>query len=185
MVQLREKDLPPDELLSLAHRLRSLTMSRVWLFINGRVDVALASAADGVQLGEEALTVEAARRDSGGRLLIGRSVHSAEGAATAETEGAGMLVVGTIFPTGTHPGRKASGLGLLEQISVLVSVPFLGIGGVNAGNVESVIGAGASGVAVVTAITESGDPKGAAAALVERAEAAWTATAARRVANAT
>ena len=159
LVQLREKDVPARQLLELAQRLRALTAGRALLFVNDRVDVALACGADGVQLGEEGLPVEEARRVSGGRLLVGRSVHSVEGAKKAQAEGADVLVVGTIFPTDSHPGAAPSGAGLLERVHRSVRIPFLAIGGVRADNVESVIRAGASGAAVIGSIMRSEDPK--------------------------
>ncbi len=173
MVQLREKDMPARELLALAEKLRKVTEGRALLFVNDRLDVALACGADGAQLGEEGLPVEAARRVAGSRLLLGRSVHSAEGASDAEAKGADLLIVGTIFPTGSHPGAEAAGVRLLEQTRERVEVPFLAIGGVNAENVASVIRAGASGAAVITAITKSADPMRASRALMERIEDAW------------
>ena len=97
MIQLREKDLPASELLSLARELRSVTEGRALLIVNDRVDVALLSGADGVQLGEKGLDAASARRLVGPDMLIGRSVHSVEGAAEAEADGADFLVLGTIF----------------------------------------------------------------------------------------
>ncbi len=77
MVQLREKDLPSGDLYALAVRLRDITSGKALLFVNDRIDVALACGADGVQLGEDALPLEAARRAAADGVLLGRSVHSA------------------------------------------------------------------------------------------------------------
>ncbi len=175
MVQLREKDLPAAEMLALASRLRKVTRDRAMLFINDRVDVALACEADGVQLGEKGLPVEAARRAAAGRLLLGRSVHSVEGAAAAEAEGADMVVVGAIFESESHPGVSAAGLGLLRRVSDRVSVPVVAIGGVTSANVSSVIAAGASGAAVIGDIVASDDPERAAGALLDRMNKMWRA----------
>ena len=175
MVQLREKDLPETELLRLARCLRDLTAGRALLFINDRVDIALDSDADGVQLGEESMTVGAARGLVGSSVLIGRSVHGVEGGATAESDGADLLVAGTVFPSKSHPGRAAAGVGLLERLRCRVSVPFLAIGGVSASNIGSVVRSGAAGAAVISAVTESGDPERAARELVEAMRAAWAA----------
>ena len=173
LIQLREKDMAASRLLALAKRLRNLTNGRALLFINDRIDVALACGADGVQLGEEALSLEAARRVSGGRLLLGRSVHSVESAATAEAAGADLLLLGTIFPTESHAGVAAGGLELLERVRRHVGLPILAIGGVNADTVASVIRAGASGAAVITAITRSPDPNSAAREIMAEMAAAW------------
>ena len=173
LVQIREKDLPASQLLALARRLRELINGRALLFVNDRVDVAVACGADGVQLGEEGLPVEAARRVAGRRLLVGRSVHSVEGAVTAEAQGADLLVVGAIFPSRSHAEPVPAGLGLLQQVSRRVRIPFLAIGGVTAENVPSVLEAGASGAAVISAIARSEDPRAASTKLAERMREAW------------
>ena len=174
MVQLREKDLPARELLLLAERLRDITAGKALLFVNDRVDVALACDADGVQLGEEGLPLDATRRVSDGKLLLSRSVHSVRGAVEAQMQGADILIVGTVFPTGSHPGVDAAGVKLLEEVRQHVKVPFLAIGGIKLENVESVIMGGASGAAVITAITRSTDPGQASLDLRDRINNAWS-----------
>ena len=173
MVQLREKDLPGGLLLELAARLRKVTAGTALLVVNERVDVAMASGADGVQLGEEGLSVEVARRLAGEGLLIGRSVHSVDGALEAQEQGADFLVVGTIFPTGSHPGTGAAGPGLLSSLAGRVGIPYLAIGGVTAENAAAVVDAGASGAAVISAILAARDPEAAARELKQVLEAAW------------
>jgi len=175
LVQLREKDLSGGQLLELAERLRKVTRGLALLFINERVDVAVACGADGVQLGEEGMPVEAARKVAGESLLISRSVHSQEGALTAEAQGADFLVVGTIFPTGSHPGAEAAGPQLLSSIAGRTSIPFAGIGGINTANVSQVISAGASGAAVISAILAAEDPELAARELRMAIDVAWRA----------
>ena len=108
MVQLREKDMPGGPLLELAHRLRDLTAGRALFIVNERMDVALASQADGVQLGEDAMPVEATR-ELAAHSLIGRSVHDPQGAAEAERAGADFLVAGTIFSSPSHQGGSTAG----------------------------------------------------------------------------
>ena len=173
IVQLREKDMAPGALLDLARRLRAVTASRARLFVNDRVDVALASGADGVQLAENSIPVETARSIAGGALLIGRSVHGAGAALDAARAGADMLIFGTVFPTATHPDLPPSGVGPLAEISRHQVVPVLGIGGITAGNVGAVVQSGASGAAVITAITESPDPQEAVRALRRAMTGAW------------
>ena len=174
LVQLREKHMPAGPLLDLAIRLRSITQGKALLFVNDRVDVALACGADGVQLGEESLSASAVRNIVGDRLLMGRSVHSVEGAIEAEEQGADLLVVGTIFPSQSHPGLASAGPGLLAQVRKDVKIPFLAIGGITADNVSSVIKAGASGAAVIGAIGASEDPMMAARGLWEALTHAWS-----------
>lgn len=176
IVQLREKDLPPSQLYALALRLRDAIAGKALLFVNDRVDVALACGADGVQLGEEALPLDAARAAArGGNLILSRSVHSAAGAAAAHIQGADLLTLGTIFPTGSHPGVQTGGLELVKEVAAAVSLPFLAIGGVKPDNAAALIAAGAWGAAVISAIAASPDPRAAASALTQNMKAGWAA----------
>jgi thiamine-phosphate pyrophosphorylase len=172
-VQLREKDLPDRPLLALARALREATAGAALLFVNGRVDVALAADADGVQLGEAALSVAAARRLAGRRLVIGRSVHDVAGAAAAERAGADLLVLGTVYPSRSHPGGAAGGEALVRQVCARVHLPVIGIGGITAANAAAVVRAGAAGVAVISAILAAPEPAEAAAALRRAVDTAY------------
>ena len=163
MVQLRKKDLPGRALLEVGQRLKQAIDGRALLIINERVDVAQACDADGVQLGEDGLPVPVVRRLLGEGKLIGRSVHGVEAAMQAESEGADFLVVGTIFTTGSHPGAKPAGVGLLTEVAQRVKVPFLGIGGITADNVAEVMRAGSTGAALISAIGNAPDPREASA----------------------
>ena len=173
IVQLREKDMPAGQLLELALRIRDITDSKAGLFVNDRIDVALACEADGVQLGAESIPVEAARDLVRGDLLIGRSVHAVDSAIDASLAGADLLIFGAVFATATHPGRPPGGVGPLAELSRHDTAPVLGIGGIAPGNVGQVVDAGASGAAVITAITESHDPQEAARALKQAMAGAW------------
>ena len=144
--------------------------------MNDRVDVALASGADGVQLAENSIPVEAARSLVGDDLLIGRSVHSVGDAIDANRAGADMLVLGAVFATASHPDQPPSGVGPLAELSRHGLAPVLGIGGITPDNVGEVVEAGASGAAVITAITESPDPQEAARALRRAMTVAWKRT---------
>ena len=168
MVQLREKDLPARALLDLARRLRESADGNALLIVNDRVDVAILAEADGVQLGEDGLDVASARRLLGPDKLIGRSVHTVGGAIVAEREGADYLALGTIYPTASHPGAPTGGIELVRAAARAVSVPILAIGGITTNNAAAVMDAGASGVAVITAITLADDPASAARELSVR-----------------
>ena len=172
LVQLREKDLHGAQLLDLATRLRHAIGDRALLVVNERVDVAAALPADGVQLGEDAVPVPAARRILGPDMLIGRSVHSVDGAGQAVRDGADFLLVGTMFASRSHPGEEPAGPGLLARIAARYSLPAIGIGGITADNCHQVMEAGASGVAVITGILASPDPCSAAQRLKEAIQAA-------------
>ncbi len=176
IVQLREKDMAAGRLLDLALALRRITESRASLFVNDRVDVALACYADGVQLGEGSIPVEAARDLVGGDILIGRSVHSVAGGVDAARAGADALVFGAVYATASHPGKPPGGLAPLAELERHGAAPVLGIGGITPENAGEVVGAGASGAAVITAITESPDPQAAARSLRRAMTEAWRRT---------
>ena len=172
IVQLREKDLPAAELYSLALRVKDVVGNRALLFVNDRLDVAMAAGVDGVQLGESALPVEAARRIAGENLLLGRSVHSVSGAIEAESQGADLLTLGTIFLTASHPGVRTGGTELVKEVASAVTIPLLGIGGIDASNAKQVIREGAAGVAIISAISTAQDPALAATGLCNAMRAA-------------
>ena len=173
MVQIREKDLSGGALLELVSCLKKAVGSETLLMVNERADVALACGVHGVQLGEEGLPVSVARTLVGRDLLIGRSVHSLDAAVQGEEEGADFLIVGTIFPTASHPEAQPAGVGLLTQIARRVRIPFLGIGGINSGNIGDVMDAGASGAAVIRSVLAANRPGEAAAELWQRMHSAW------------
>ncbi len=175
-VQLREKDLPPDELLSLAGRLREITLGRSLLLVNGPLDVALAAVADGLHLPEAAPPVERPRPG----FLVGRSVHSVEAARRAEAEGADYLIAGPVYQTRSHPGVQPAGVPLIEEVTRRVRTPTLAIGGVTAERVDEVVRAGASGIAVISAILAKGDRRAAARGLRRALDAAWVGAGAAR-----
>ena len=159
MVQLREKDMGSKELLPLAIKIRKMTSGRALFFVNQDLEVALESEADGMQLGEDAGSVQLIRNMGGDSLLLGRSVHDLEGGKLAENEGCDLLVAGTIFPTASHPDQRPKGLELIANLSSEITIPFIGIGGVKPHNARSLVNCGATGVAVMTAITEAQDPE--------------------------
>jgi thiamine monophosphate synthase len=94
--------------------------------------------------------------------FVGRSVHSVDAAIRAEQEGCDYIVAGSIFPTTSHPNGPAAGVKLIEDIARAVNIPILAIGGITAANARKCIEAGASGVAVISAIFDAEDPKQAA-----------------------
>lgn len=162
MVQVRAPGLAVSDLLELATEVVARVGRRALVIINDRVDVALAVGAAGVQLGEQGLTVSAAREAAADRLLIGRSVHSAEGAEQATAAGADFLVLGTVFTSISHPGRTGAGVDLVRRAASVTRLPLLGIGGITPGNAGDVVAAGARGVAVISAILSAPDPERAA-----------------------
>jgi thiamine-phosphate pyrophosphorylase len=135
------------------------------LFVNDRLDIALAFKARGVQLGTGSLPVSAARRlDTA--WWIGKSVHDLAEAEAAQAEGADYLLVGPVYATGTHPGRAPIGLDALSRIARL-DLPVIAIGGIDTERALEVKAAGAYGIAAIRALWESADPEGSARWMLE------------------
>lgn len=160
VVQVREKDLGADALAALARRLREVTEGRALLIINRSLGAACESGADGVHLPEHVPMPE----ERAG-LIVGRSVHTVEAAERAEREGVEYVVAGPIYKTRSHPRATPAGLDLVRNITEVVSVPVIAIGGIDYQRVPDVMRAGASGVAVISAILGSSNPREAAAQL--------------------
>ena len=176
LVQMREKDLPDAIQLALAQRLRDVTNGKALLFVNDSVSIAEASGADGVQLTAQSRSIASARARAARPLLIGRSVHGVDAAREAAAQGADLLVVGTVYPSPTHPGQPPAGVGLVGWCAQ-AGVPVVGIGGITAQNVGAVMQAGASGVAVISAVLGSPNPADAASQLAAAVRGAAVASA--------
>ena len=168
-VQLREKDLPVRELLALAKDMRQLTSEyRAKLFINDRADVALAAGADGVHVGGMSIPIAAVRRIVGNEMLIGASTHSLNEAKTAQDEGADFITFGPIFETESKKKYGAPvGLCELKKLNNNTSMPVFGLGGVKCGNLIRVLGCGAHGISMISAILAADDVKKAAMSVLE------------------
>jgi len=153
-VQLRAKTSTDRDYLSLALVLGERCRSRGVLFlVNDRVDIALASQADGIHLGVSDLPVSVARRLLGDRAVIGFSPETDEQAASAAADGASYLGVGPVFGTASKDDAGAPlGLDALRRRVEAAGIPVIGIGGIHAGNVGMVTATGAVGAAVLSAI---------------------------------
>lgn len=167
-VQLRDKEGSSRELLEMALELRTLTRQYgALLFVNDRVDVALAAGADGVHLGPGDLPVQAVRERVGDALLLGYSTDDPEAGRRAVAAGADYLGCGAVFGTTTKDvGDEAIGAGRLDQVARAVTVPVVGIGGITPENVAVVAQTAASGVAVVGSVMGAPDPGAAVRALL-------------------
>jgi thiamine-phosphate pyrophosphorylase len=164
LVQLREKHCSTGEYVTRARALRDrLAPYSVPLVINDRLDVALAAEADGLHVGQQDLCCRDARRLLGPDRLLGVSVHNPAEATAAAQAGADYLAACPIYDTSTKPDAEPPlGLEGLALIRDVVRLPLVAIGGLNARNSAAVIGAGADGIAVVSAIVAAADPQLAA-----------------------
>lgn len=167
-VQVREKSLDDRELLAHARAVRAICASRgVATIVNDRVDIALASGADGVHLGTNDLSLRDARRIGGSALLYGGSTHSLDEARAAIEAGADLCGVGAMYESALKPGLAPSGEAYLRAfLREFPRFPHLAIGGIAPGRVAALARAGCRGVAVSSAICGADDPEAVARAIV-------------------
>ncbi|MCH8814070.1 MAG: thiamine phosphate synthase [Chloroflexi bacterium] len=163
VVQFREKDLRDTMLLA---RVRAKTRDRALLILNTWRDGVIPAdtvgrpTAQGIHLPEDEWMPEVQPG-----LIVGRSVHSVGAAERAMSAGADYVVAGPIYETDSHLGRAPAGVDLIRKITEVVSVPVIAIGGIDYQRVPEVMRAGASGVAVISAILGSSNRREAAAQL--------------------
>ncbi|QRX91810.1 thiamine phosphate synthase [Streptomyces noursei] len=171
IVQLRDKGMEAgQELRHLEVFADACRRHGKLLAVNDRADVAHAAGAEVLHLGQGDLPVPAARALLGPEPLIGRSTHAEAEVDAALTEpGVDYFCTGPCWPTPTKPGRHAPGLDLVRYAAARnPERPWFAIGGIDAGNLDEVLAAGARRVVVVRAITEAEDPGAAATELAKR-----------------
>jgi thiamine-phosphate pyrophosphorylase len=173
IIQLREKNLPDRELLSRAREIRILTaQAKARFILNDRPDLARLAGADGVHLGQEDLAVRDARRIVGPNLQIGVSTHDRNQLDAAILAGAGYLGVGPVFPSATKEFSEPelAGLAFVQAAAETTNLPWFAIGGITEQNVQRVLDAGATRIAVSAAVVKASRPRAAAARLKARLE---------------
>ena len=167
-IQLREKDLGGKELFLLAEAARKLTYRyRAALFINDRIDVALATGADGVHLGRESFPITTARELVGAQKIIGVSTHSIAEVQEAEEQGADFVVFGPVYFTPSKANYGApQGLMALKKIVEKNALPVYAIGGLKSENIVEAKKTGIRGIALISAVVSASDPKTAAEGII-------------------
>ena len=171
IVQLREKHLDHDAFLAEAKRFVALCREKGAVsIINDDVDIALASGADGVHVGQEDLAAGRAREALGPDKIIGVSAHSVEEALAAQAAGADYLGVGAAFVTGTKTDARPITRETIRAVTAAVSIPAVAIGGITRENLPQLSGCGLQGVAVVSALFGQSDVKAAAKELLALSE---------------
>jgi thiamine-phosphate pyrophosphorylase len=171
LVQLREKSLPREDFIQRAREVKALLIPRgVPLIINDDLDVALASGADGLHLGQDDMEPARARANLGPDALLGVSVGSLGELAATNLSGCDYVGCGPVYATATKDDAGAAigpeGLALVAgEVKEKAGLPTVGIGGISLSRVAALEGSGAAGIAVVSAIAGAPDPGEAARAL--------------------
>lgn len=170
MVQLREKDCSTLQFIELALKLKQkLSLYKVPLLINDRVDVALATAADGVHIGQSDMPYAMVRKLLGTKKIIGLSVENIEQVHVANKLDVDYIGISPIFSTNTKTDTaKPFGIEGIKQVMTISKHPAVAIGGINHKNAAAIIQAGAQGIAVVSAICSANNPYKAALQLREK-----------------
>lgn len=154
------------EVYDLTRQLRPATRRfNCRLIVNDRLDVALTADADGVHLGERSIPIAAARRILRADMLLGCSTHDFDAAARREKEGADYVLLGSIFPTSSHPGEAGIGTEHLREAVLRTKIPVVAIGGIDPTNVRHIVRAAAAGAAAISAYSDAPDPAAVARAL--------------------
>ncbi len=157
-IQLRAKKMKDVDIYKIGLEMRKVTAQNNVLFIvNDRVDIALATEANGVHLGKDDLPVSIARKLTPKNFIIGASVSNVDEAIKAQNEGADYLAVSSVFPTTSKDDVNAVGIEALKKIVKSTDLPVIGIGGINLDNLDKVLNAGACGVAIISAIAAKED----------------------------
>ncbi len=144
--------------------------SNVLFIVNDYLDIALASEADGIHIGQDDLPLSVIRKELPVDKVIGLSTSTLAQARKAEAEGVDYIAVGSIFSSPTKPKATVVGLERLRQVRKAISIPIVAIGGINRQNIGEVMAAGADSAAVISAVLNQKDMESAARQLVKEIE---------------
>ncbi len=165
-LQLREKNLADGELLDRAKRLATLCHEqKALLIVNDRPDIAALSGADGVHLGQEDMSIAAARRILPLNAIVGVSTHTIEQVQAAAEQAPDYIAVGPMFATATKPQDHIAGPGTLSAARERTSLPLVAIGGIGENNMDSILTAAHCIVCVCGAVIGASDTRGVASRL--------------------
>jgi thiamine-phosphate pyrophosphorylase len=173
MIELRDREHPRNVVERSGHTFRRLANTYGALFIvNDDPHLALELRADGVHVGQDDMKPAEARRIMGSDAIIGLSTHSREQIEGATKEPVDYISVGPIWETPTKEGRPATGLDLIREAAEIAEKPWFAIGGIDTGNVDEVVSAGAERLCVVRAIRDAANPRDAATKLFDAVDPA-------------
>jgi thiamine-phosphate pyrophosphorylase len=177
VVQLRDKARDKGVLLPICQEMTAQCDAAGGLFlVNDHLDLALASGAHGLHMGQTDLPLPVARHLLPVDRLIGVSAKTREQGLAAQEGGADYVAVGAMFPTTSKAGAVLKGIEALREVKQAVSLPVVAIGGINPDNVGQVVHAGADAIAVINAVLGAPDVEEAAAGMVAAIEEAMSGT---------
>ena len=167
-LHLRTRSTPARRLFEAARWLsRASRETGTLVVVNDRADVAMAAGAGGIHLREDSLPVAVVRRIAGEQVRLGRSIHSPDQAGGLRGSGLDYLVLGTLYPTRSHPGRPALGVEALAGAVAGGDLPVLAIGGITPAEVPDVLARGAHGVVVLSGVWHTERPQRAVTRYLE------------------
>lgn len=168
-IQFRQKVGATRKMIEICREMRRMCENaHVTFIVNDRVDVAIASEAHGVHLGQDDFPIPLARQLLGETRIIGGSAVTLEEAQHCVSEGADYIGFGPVYPTTSkNDAGPVTGIALLEEVVKAVSIPIIAIGGVTAENTPEVIRAGARGIAVISAVCCQDNPEQSARELFQ------------------
>ncbi len=168
IIQYREKNASTRKMLKEAIDIKNLCKLYGAIFIvNDRIDIAIASDADGVHLGQDDMPIEIARKMFPGKI-IGISVSNVEETVDAQNKGADYLGAGSVFPTGTKKDSDVIGLEMLEKIAKISKIPVYAIGGITLENLDEIKKINVQGAAIISAILNTKNPEETAREFIRR-----------------
>jgi len=161
ILQFRQKIGTTREIIEICREIKRLCEdSDVMFIVNDRVDVAIASEADGVHLGQEDFPIPLARKLLGETAIIGGSAVTLEEAQECLSEGADYIGFGPVYPTTSkNDAGPVTGIELLKEVVNAISIPIIAIGGITVENTLEVMRAGAQGIAVISAVCCQENPE--------------------------
>jgi len=166
IIQYRDKVSETGPFCEQAMQIYEVTEKhRIPLLINDRLDIALASGAAGIHIGQTDMPLRLARKLLGSKRLVGLSISRPEQVSSAE--GADYLGVGAVFPTHTKVVKGCGGPALIRKVREQTTLPLVGIGGITAENAEMVIKAGCDGVSVISCVLDAVDAEKAVRQLAD------------------
>jgi len=172
IVQLRYKGNNINFFLKIAKELKKIIPDEIIYLINDRIDIALVCESDGVHIGKNDFDINDARKLLQEKI-IGVSIENSEDIKNLEEKDVDYIAIGSIFKSPTKPEKKVIGVKILKEIKKYISIPLIGIGGINIKNAKEVIKNGADGIAVISVVEKSENPFETIIKLKEEVEKGW------------